>query len=192
MNFDTFLVTLLQAVLIAAVPVVATFFGKGLGALTAYFAAKTDNETVKKYLEDVTDAVSTAVTYISQTYVDALKASNTFNEENQREAFERALEKAKALLTEEAKAFLEEAYGDLSAYLEAKIEAEVKKQKKEEPVAGILVEGTMETASGPDVATVAAATAAATAAVVVHTATPKTPATEAQDAAQTAAQPSEG
>lgn len=192
MNFETFLATLLQALLIAAVPVCAAYIGKGLGALAAYFAAKTDNETVKKYLEDVADAVSTAVIYTSQTYVDALKASGTFNEENQREALQKAMEKAKSLLTKEALEFLAMTYGDLTNYLETKIEAEVKKQKKEEPAAGILVETTTETTSGPDMATVAAATAAATAAVVVHAATPKTPATEAQGAAQAAAQPSEG
>jgi hypothetical protein len=33
------------------------------------------------------------------------------------------------MLTEDAKEFLEEAYGDLSKYLEGRIEAEVRKQK---------------------------------------------------------------
>ena len=45
---NEFLTTLLQAVLVAAVPVCAAFLGKGLKALANYLGQKSENETAKK------------------------------------------------------------------------------------------------------------------------------------------------
>lgn len=128
---NEFLSELFQAVLIAAVPVVTVFVGRGIAALSRYFTAKTENQTAKKYLEDAADAVAKAVTYTNQVYVDTLKKSGSFTKENQKEALGMALEKATSLLTAEAISFLEKAYGDLMEYLAANIEAEVRKQKGE-------------------------------------------------------------
>ena len=126
---NEFLTTLLQAVLVAAVPVCAAFVGKGLKALADYLGQKSENDMAKKYLAAVADAVATAVTYTSQVYVDKLKETGQFTEENQREALEIAVAQAKNLLTHEAMAFLESAYGDLNEYLKRRIEAEVRNQK---------------------------------------------------------------
>ena len=126
---NEFLSTLLQAVLIAAVPVISAFIGKGLTALSGYLSSKTENDTAKKYLTAAEEAAKKAVTYTSQTYVDALKKSGSFSKENQEEALSRAVDKAKSLLTVEAIAFLEEAYGDLTEFLKTNIEAEVRSQK---------------------------------------------------------------
>ena len=70
---NEFLSTLLQAVLIAAVPVISTFIGKGLTALSGYLSSKTENDTAKKYLTAAEEAARKAVTYTSQTYVDGLE-----------------------------------------------------------------------------------------------------------------------
>ena len=126
---NEFLTTLLQAVLVAAVPVCAAFIGKGLKSLASYLGQKSENETAKKYLAAAADAVATAVTYTSQVYVDKLKETGQFTKENQREALEIAVAQAKNLLTAEAAAFLENAYGDLNEYLKSRIEAEVRNQK---------------------------------------------------------------
>ena len=126
---NEFLSTLLQAVLIAAVPVISAFIGKGLTALSGYLSSKTENDTAKKYLTAAEEAARKAVTYTSQTYVDALKKSGSFSKENQEEALSRAVDKAKSLLTVEAIAFLEEAYGDVTEFLKTNIEAEVRSQK---------------------------------------------------------------
>ena len=72
---NDFLTTLLQAVLVAAVPVCAAFIGKGIKALADYLGRKSESDVAKRFLDAVADAVSTAVTYTSQTYVDALKKS---------------------------------------------------------------------------------------------------------------------
>ena len=126
---NEFIATLLQAVLVAAVPVCAAFIGKGLKALAAYLGQKSENETAKKYLAEAAEAISTAVTFTSQTYVDALKKSGQFDKEAQEWALKVALAQAQRMLTEDAKEFLAEAYGDLGKYLEGRIEAEVRNQK---------------------------------------------------------------
>ena len=126
---NEFLLALLQAVLIAAVPVCTAYAVKGLSALARYFMGKTENDTAKKYLADVTDIISTAVSCTSQTYVDDLKHRGAFTQENHTKALAFAMDTAKRLLTVEARRFLEEAYGDLDTYLKASIETEVRTQK---------------------------------------------------------------
>ena len=126
---NDFLTTLLQAVLVAAVPVCAAFIGKGIKALADYLGRKSESDVAKRFLDAVADAVSTAVTYTSQVYVDKLKETGQFTKENQREALGIAVAQAKNLLTAEAAAFLESAYGDLNEYLQSRIEAEVRNQK---------------------------------------------------------------
>ena len=126
---NEFLTTLWQAVLVAAVPVCAAFIGKGLKALAAYLGQKSESDAARKYLEAAADAISTAVTYTSQVYVDKLKETGQFTKENQQEALGLAVAQAKNLLTAEATAFLESAYGDLNEYLKSRIEAEVRNQK---------------------------------------------------------------
>lgn len=170
---NEFLSTLLQAVIIAAVPICVGAAIKGIQAGAKYLASKTENEAAKKYLEDVADAVSTAVTYTSQTYVDALKKSDKFNKENQEAALQMAVDKAATLMTAEARAFLEKAYGDLNAYLASRIEAEVRVQKQQTNVVLLGEPLTAELKETPDVTTVAATTAAATAAAVVQSAIPQ-------------------
>ncbi len=167
---NEFLSTLLQAVLIAAVPVIAGAAIKGVQAVAKHLASKTDNELAAKYLKEVADAIEEAVSFTNQTYVDTLKKSDKFTKENQDEALSKSLEKTIALLTADARKFLEEAYGDLNAYLLTRIEPEVRRQKKAET--GEAATGPITTASmtePSDVATVAATTAAATAATVVQT-----------------------
>lgn len=154
---NEFLSTLLQAVLIAAIPVITGAAIKGVQAVAKHLASKTDNELAKKYLKEVADAIEEAVSFTNQTYVNTLKKSDKFTEENQAEALNRSLEKATALLTADARKFLEEAYGDLNAYLLIRIEPEVRRQKKAEP-------------DSVAIGSVTAATAAATAATVAQTA----------------------
>lgn len=159
-----FLSALLQAVLIAAIPVITGAVIKGVRAVAKHLASKTDNELAKKYLKEVDDAIEKAVAFTSQTYVDALKKSDKFTAENQEEARKKSLDKAIALLTADARKFLEEAYGDLNAYLLIRIEPEVRRQKKDETNS----ETPAAKSEAPGVTAMAAATAAATAATVAQ------------------------
>ena len=175
-----FLLELLQAVATAAVPVCAAFLVQFLRRKSAEAAARTDSLTTKELLAEVTEAVTTAVTYTSQTYVDALKKGGIFDKEAQTEALRKAKDKALALLSESAKDVLAQIYGSLDDYLETMIEAQVRVQKQDSPATlGVPLEAIEGVKESPDVTSVAAATAAATAAAVVQSAIPQTPPAQA-------------
>ena len=137
---NEFFSTLLQAVLVAAVPVIAAFASKGFVGLAQYLGVKVENATFAKYADQIAKAVSTAVIYVAQTYVDELKKSGTFTEENQKIAMQKALEVAKKQLTQEALEFIEITYGDITEYLTSKLEAEVKIQKNAPAVLNVIAE----------------------------------------------------
>lgn len=177
-----FLFELLYAVSTAAVPVCAAFLVQFLRRKSKQIGAQTDSLTTKKLLDEVTAAVTTAVTYVSQTYVDALKKSGKFTPENQKIALDLAVERAKKLLTAEARDFLSAAYGNLNEYLVSRAEAEVRRQKLECPAVGTILESVEAVRESPDVASVAAATAAATAAAVVRSAVAQTSPAAGSDA----------
>ena len=124
-----FLFTLLQAVIIAAVPVITTYLCNFLNTKKKEANHRISDETAKMLLNEAIDAVGVAVVSTNQTYVDALKKSGQFTPENQREAFTKAYETAVAIMTQEANDFIATAYGSLSGWLTARIEAQVKAEK---------------------------------------------------------------
>ena len=126
---NAFIIELLQAMATAAIPVCAAYLVQYLRRKSEQIIAQTDNMTIKTFLAEATDAVSTAVTYTSQTFVDALKKEGKFDKDKQQEALKKSLDKAISLLSEPAKKALADIYGDLAAYLTSKIEAEVRSQK---------------------------------------------------------------
>lgn len=126
---NTFIIELLQAIATAAIPVCAAYLVQYLRRKSEQIISQTDNMTIKAFLAEATDAVSTAVTYTSQTFVDALKKEGNFDKEKQQEALKKSLDKAISLLSESAKNALTDIYGNLEAYLTSKIEAEVRSQK---------------------------------------------------------------
>lgn len=88
-----------------------------------------NNEKLNQYVNLAQDAISNAVLSVSQVYVDSLKASGSFTEEAQAEAKERAVERAKKLITEESKNAIIILYGDFDSYLDSMIEAVVRASK---------------------------------------------------------------
>lgn len=90
---------------------------------------KIDNDTADKYVAMLFDTITTCVSATTQTYVDSLKRQGKFDGEAQKEAFKMTYDAVIATLTDEAKEYLVAAYGDLTAFLTARIEAEVKAQK---------------------------------------------------------------
>lgn len=157
---------LLLAVVTAAVPVLTVYAVGFINKAKENAVANTDDIKKQGYITEIADAISSAVAATSQTYVDALKQAGTFTKEAQAEAAQKALTACMSSISPAATAFIEEAYGDLKAYLANKIEAEVRKQKVEAPA--VLSLPVME--STADTTAVAASTAAATAASYLQTA----------------------
>ena len=120
----------LQVFLIALLTVVSKFLIDWITVKKNEIISSTDNELAKKYLDLVTTTVTNCVIATNQTYVDALKNKDLFDKEAQVEAFNKTITKVLELLNEDAIAYLEEATGDVSAYLTTLIEAEVARQKK--------------------------------------------------------------
>ncbi|HCA28503.1 MAG TPA: hypothetical protein DEP23_02425 [Ruminococcaceae bacterium] len=123
------LITLIQVVIIPAIPVLVTYLVKFLKAKAEQTTTKIDNETVRTYLQEATDAVLQAVTYTTQTYVESLKKQGKFDKDAQTQAFNTAKSVALKLLTEEAKQMITDLYGDLTVWLDTKIEQTVNEQK---------------------------------------------------------------
>ena len=122
---NTFIIELLHAIATAAIPVCAAYLVQYLHRKSEQIIAQTDNMPIKAFLAEAKDVVSTAVTYTSQTFVDALKKEGKFDKDKQQEALNKSLDKAISW----AKNALEDIDGDLAAYLTSKIEAEVRSQK---------------------------------------------------------------
>lgn len=93
-------------------------------------SAESEDVLTKKYINMLSQTVTDCVIATNQTYVDSLKKQNIFDYEAQKEAFNRTYQSVMAILSEEAKKYLTEAYGDLSAYITAKIESEVNLNKE--------------------------------------------------------------
>jgi len=128
-NLNELLMTLIQAVIIPAIPILVTFLVKLLKAKAEQATIKINNELVQQYLQEAVDSVLQAVAFTSQTYVDNLKKQGKFDAEAQKIAFTTAKEVALQLLTEDAKKMIGDLYGDLMVWLDTKIEQTVKEQK---------------------------------------------------------------
>ena len=112
-----------------------------LGVLTTYAVSyietkrkettnKIDNETADKYVNMLASTITNCVIATNQTYVEALKKDNAFTAEAQKEAFTLTYNAVMNILSDEAKVYLTAIYGDLTAYITTKIEAEVQANKK--------------------------------------------------------------
>ena len=105
--------------------VLVPFIIQWIRTKSAALVASADNDLSKKYIAMLTDTVTNAVIAVKQTYVDALKGKNAFTAEAQKEAFTMAYTAVLNNLTDEAKVYLNEAYGDLESYIKVLIEAKV-------------------------------------------------------------------
>ena len=86
---------------------------------------KTDNETAHKYLDMLNETITKCVIATNQTYVNALKDKNIFDETAQKEAFNKTFNAVINLLTEDSKKYLTAVVGDLNAYITSRIESDI-------------------------------------------------------------------
>ncbi len=107
-----------------------------LGTLTTYvikliqtkrdsIKSKTKSETLQKYIDMLADTITACVVATNQTYVEALKDKDIFDEKAQAEALDRTYKAVIEILPDEALKYLNEAYGDINTFILNKIECEV-------------------------------------------------------------------
>ena len=92
--------------------------------------AKTNNELYSKYIDMLEQTILNCVIATNHTYVDALKREGKFDGEAQKIAFQKTYDSVMAILSEDAKTYLNEAIGDLQAYIINQIEAQVNLNKE--------------------------------------------------------------
>lgn len=121
---------ILQTVVVPLMGVLTVFLIKVIREKMDAAAKDTRNETLAKYILMLKETVVDCVEATNQTFVDAIKASGEFTPEAQKAAFEKTLHAVTDdILSEDAKEYLTEAFGDLEGYITALIEATVKRVK---------------------------------------------------------------
>ena len=129
MNYVELLEKIFQVCIIPLIGILCNFLIEYIKIKKAEVAAQTDSELAKKYMDLLVDTIETCVIATNQTYVDALKDKNAFDAEAQKEAFKKTYDAVYAILTEEAKMYLEQIVGDLELYIKQQIEAAVNANK---------------------------------------------------------------
>ena len=130
MDWYELLNQIFQVAIIPLIGVLATFLISFIEKKKQEISNKIKNETIKKYLNMLDDTIIACVTATNQTYVEALKNKNAFDEAAQKEALQLTYDAVMAVLTEEAQTYLTEVVGDLQSFVLTKIEAGVAIAKK--------------------------------------------------------------
>lgn len=110
--------------------VLVAYVVKYINAKGNEIAANVDSELASKYIVMLTTTIADCVIATNQTYVEALKKEGKFDKEAQAKAFQMTYDAVMDILTDDAKEYLANFYGDLTLYLTKRIEAEVVANKK--------------------------------------------------------------
>lgn len=129
MDWLELLFQIFEVCIIPLLGVLTAFAIKFIKAKEAEINTKHDNEILKKYTTMLSETIVDCVIATNQTYVESLKTQGSFDAEAQKIAFQKTFDSVMAVLSAEAKEYLTAAYGDLTAYITTKIEAEVKLNK---------------------------------------------------------------
>lgn len=127
MEWSDFLSEVMQVCVIPLLGVLTTYIVIFIKNKTQQITNATASETANKYINMLSDTITTCVIATNQTYVNNLKKDNAFTVEAQKEALQMTAQAVKAILSAEATAYLTAIYGDIDALIMQKIEAEVNK-----------------------------------------------------------------
>ena len=125
MDWNNILTQIFELVLFPLLIIGSTYLIYFLSVKTKEIKDKTDNDTFDKYLDMLNNTITQCVIATTQTYVEALKKEGKFDAEAQKIAFQKTYDNVMSILTTESKYYLQTALGDLEAYVNNKIEAEV-------------------------------------------------------------------
>ena len=129
MEWLPLLYQILEVCIIPLLSILTAYLVKYIKAKSLELQAKVDNDTADKYIAMLDNTICACVVATTQTYVEALKKENAFTKEAQLEAFNLTFNAVMTVLSNDAKDYLTNIYGDLTAYITNKIEAEVNLNK---------------------------------------------------------------
>ena len=130
MHWLNLLTQIFEVCIIPLLGILTTYIVKYIQVKSAEITEKTDNAIADKYTVMLADTISACVLATNQTYVEALKKQGSFDAEAQKTAFNMTLNAVMNILSDDAKKYLTEAFGDLNAYITSQIEASVNMNKK--------------------------------------------------------------
>ena len=130
MDWTKLLYDILNLCVVPLMGVLAFYLVQYIKAKGNEIAANVDSELASKYILMLTTTITDCVVATNQTYVETLKKEGKFDKEAQFKAFQMTYNAVMDILTEDAKEYLNNFYGDLSLYLSKRIEAEVVANKK--------------------------------------------------------------
>lgn len=129
MEWLNLLADIFEVCIIPLLAVLTTYLVKYIQVKSAEITTQSDNVLVDKYTTMLADTISACVLATNQTYVESLKKQGAFDLEAQKVAFNMTLEAVMNILSDEAKEYLSEAFGDLNSYITSQIEASVNVNK---------------------------------------------------------------
>ena len=125
MEWLNLLADIFEVCIIPLLAVLTTYLVKYIQVKSAEITEKSDNALIDKYTAMLADTISACVLATNQTYVESLKKQGAFDAEAQKTAFNMTLNAVMSILSNEAKEYLSEAFGDLNTYITHQIEAAV-------------------------------------------------------------------
>ena len=130
MDYTELIKQIFEVCLFPLLGILTTFLIIFISKKAQEIKAKTNNELYNKYIDMLEQTIINCVIATNQTYVDALKAEGKFDAEAQKIAFQKTYDSVMAILSEDAKSYLNEAIGDLQTYIINQIEAQVNLNKE--------------------------------------------------------------
>ena len=130
MDWLNLLTQIFEVCIIPLLGVLTAYMVKYIQVKSAEITEKTDNAIADKYTVMLADTITACVLATNQTYVEALKKQGSFDAEAQKVAFNMTLNAVMEILSDDAKEYLSEAFGDLNSDITSQIEASVNVNKK--------------------------------------------------------------
>lgn len=87
------------------------------------------DEKIQKILSGAVAIVSDGVKYTYQTYVEAIKGTDFWDADAQKNAMKQTVDYVKGTLTEQAKAYIIANYGDLENWIRQQVEVQINNAK---------------------------------------------------------------
>ena len=124
MEWLPLLYQVLEVCIVPLLGLLTAYVVKYINAKSAELQNKIENDTVDKYIAMLDSTICACVVATTQTYVDVLKKENAFTADAQKEALKLTFDAVMTVLTDDAKNYLTQIYGDLTAYITYKKQAE--------------------------------------------------------------------
>lgn len=129
MNWSELITDVFQVCIIPLLGVLTAYIVKWINIKSKELTSSQDNLLMTKYITMLSETITSCVIATNQTYVESLKNQGKFDIEAQKAAFNQTCNAVMAILSDDAKEYLTNVFGDLQTYIISKIEAEVNAHK---------------------------------------------------------------